>query len=219
MSSDRENELAAKLAEYKIELPESAIPKIAEYAGLLWEWNEKLNLTRHTDMEKFVTRDVVDSIQLCNELAEGEEVMDLGTGGGVPGILIAILRPDLVMSLCESVGKKAKVVDEIVQSLDLNVAVFNARLEDILDDFRFDTVVTRAVGPLWKICHWLDGHWLSVGRLLAVKGPNWPEERKEARHRGGLNAVELRCIATYATPGTEIESVILKLWGKGQPER
>ena len=110
--------------------------------------------------------------------------MDLGTGGGVPGILISILRPDLTISLCDSVGKKAKVVDEIVQELDLQVAVFNARLEDLLEDFRFDSVVTRAVGPLWKICTWFQGHWHSFDRLLAIKGPRWAEERGEARHRG-----------------------------------
>lgn len=219
MSEDLCRELTAKLDEYQVEVPRDTVPQLAAYAELLWDWNTKLNLTRHTDCEKFVARDIVDSLQLCELLSEGEEVVDLGTGGGVPGILIAILRPDLTVSLCESVGKKAKVVDAIVEALNLQVAVFNARLEDLLDDFRFDAVVARAVGPLWKMGFWLDGHWLSVGRLLAVKGPNWTEERKEARHRGVLQDVELRNVVTYTTPGTEIENVILKLWGKGQPEK
>ena len=211
--------LTAELNRFEIKLPDECLEPVAAYAALLWEWNKHLNLTRHTDYEKFVTRDVYDTIQLASLLQPEEEVVDLGSGGGVPGILLSILRPDLQISLCESVGKKAKVLDDLVAQLNLPSTVFNARLEDILDDFRFDAVVARAVGPLWKICFWLENHWLSVGRLLAIKGPNWGEERKEARHRGLMHPVEMRCALSYCTPGTDIESVILKLWLKGQPER
>lgn len=211
--------LIRELQRFDIPLPEEFYEPVALYAALLWEWNSHLNLTRHTDFEKFVTRDLFDTLQLAELLHPEEDVVDLGSGGGVPGILLAIIRPDLRISLCESVGKKAKVLDDLVAQLNLEVPVFNARLEHLLDDFRFDAVVARAVGPLWKICFWLQDHWLSVGRLLAIKGPNWSEERKEARHRGVMQPVEMRCAKTYCTPGTEIESVILKLWLKGQPER
>lgn len=210
--------LTRQLQRFDITLPEEFLEPLAAYAALLWEWNSHLNLTRHTDFEKFVTRDLFDTIQLAEMLAPGEEVVDLGSGGGVPGIPLAIIRPDLRVNLCESVGKKAKVLDDLVAQLNLPCPVFNARLEDCLDDFRFDAVVARAVGPLWKICFWLKDHWLSVGRLLAIKGPSWDEERKEARHRGLMQPVELRCAKSYCSPGTEIESVILKLWLKSQPE-
>ncbi|MFO0925224.1 MAG: RsmG family class I SAM-dependent methyltransferase [Pirellulales bacterium] len=89
---------------------------LQRYCHALWEWNEKVNLTRHTNYDLFVRRDLLDSLHLANLLAQDEEVLDLGTGGGVPGI-VAILRPDVQMSLCDSVQKKANIVDDIVKNL------------------------------------------------------------------------------------------------------
>jgi 16S rRNA (guanine527-N7)-methyltransferase len=210
--------LAAALARHGFDFTPAQIAHLDNYCRLLWDFNTRLNLTRHTDYEKFVARDIVDVQQLSAELHAGEEVFDLGSGGGVPGIPLAILRPDLVVSLCESVAKKAKVLDEMVQRLALPAPVYAARAEDILDDFRFDAVVARAVGPLWKILYWLKDHWASVDRLLLIKGPRWTEERGEARHRGLLKNLELRVVKTYPMPGAGGESVILKLWHKGKPE-
>lgn len=211
--------LAAELAKYGFELSDEQIDLLSKYSWLLWQWNKKLNLTRHDDIEKFVTRDVNDSWQLSDLLAEGEDVVDLGTGGGVPGIILKILRPDLDVTLCESVGKKARVVNEIVSDLNLPMQVLHGRLEHALDDLRYSAVICRAVGPLWKILFWLQDHWLTAGRLLAIKGPKWIEERKEARHRGLCSQLEMRCAKTYIVPGTEIESVILKIWPEGAPEK
>ncbi len=205
--------LKAKLAELETKIPASAdqTAKLAEYAEQLWHWNLQLNLTRHTDLEKFVTRDVWDSWQLAQLLAADEEVLDLGSGGGVPGIVLAVLRPDLEVSLCESVGKKARALQDMVGRLGLNVPVHAGRAESVLDDLRFSTVVARAVGPMWKILHWLKPHWAMVDRLLIIKGPRWVDERGEARHRGYLADIELRKLAEYPMPGTTNQSVILQL--------
>jgi 16S rRNA (guanine527-N7)-methyltransferase len=192
---------------------------IDEYRRELWGMNELLNLTRHTTIEKFATRDLLDTWELQKLIGPDESVLDIGTGGGVPGILLAIMRPDLTVALAESVGKKAEAVENFVSRLQLPITVFAARAEDALVDYRFDVCVARGVGPLWKICFWLKDCWENVGRLLAIKGPNWVEERKEARHRGGLQNVELRCAATYPMYGTESSSVILKLWPKSEPEK
>ena len=105
---------------------------LERYCGLLWDWNTKINLTRHTDYEKFVARDLVDSLAFARFLGPNERVLDVGTGGGVPGVVLAIVRGDLQVSLCESVGKKAKVVAEIVAQLGLAVPVLHARAEDVL---------------------------------------------------------------------------------------
>ena len=107
--------LVAALARHSIDFPEEGIPRLDEYRRLLWSWNEKINLTRHTDFEKFVTRDVVDSLALERFIETGERVLDVGTGGGVPGVILAIARPDLDVTLCESVAKKARVGEDIVQ--------------------------------------------------------------------------------------------------------
>jgi 16S rRNA (guanine527-N7)-methyltransferase len=194
-----------------MELPDAQIQQLDHYCRLLWEWNTKLNLTRHTDFDKFVSRDLLDSMQLGLLLAPDSEVLDVGTGGGVPGIVLAIIRPDLEVSLAESVGKKAKVVEDMVGKLGLPVAVHHERAEAVLEDLRFDTLVARAVGPLWKMCKWFRPHWHSFGCLLATKGPSWTAERAEARAKGLLNGVELRSVATYPMPGTHSNSVILRL--------
>lgn len=209
-------ELAAALARAGVDLaanPLSAeqLGQLAQYCRLLWEWNAKINLTRHDTFDKFAARDFIDSFELAKLLEANEEVLDAGTGGGVPGIVVAVLRPDTQVSLCESVGKKAKAVQDMVQKLGLPVPVYHARAEDVLEDFRFTTIVARAVGPLSRMLRWFEPHWASIGRLLLAKGPKWIEERGEARHLGLMNRLDLRKVAEYPLTGTESNGVILQI--------
>lgn len=210
--------LAAALARHQIELPEPQIARLEQYCTLVWEWNAKLNLTRHTDFEKFVTRDLVDSLAFSRFLRPGEKVLDVGTGGGVPGVLLAILRDDLQVSLSESVGKKARAVADIVQRLGLAVPVYTARAEDVLAEHRFTTLVVRAVAKLEKLLTWFKGHWDAFDRILVLKGPAWVEERGEARHRGVMHGLALRKLDSYPLPGTESESVLLMIYPKEKVE-
>jgi 16S rRNA (guanine527-N7)-methyltransferase len=211
--------LAAALARHHIELPADQVERLDRYVRMLWEWNEKINLTRHTDYEKFVSRDVVDTLQLAGLLHEGEEVLDIGSGGGVPGIVLAILRPDLTVHLTETTQKKARVLEAMVKALDLPVPVFACRGESQLEDYRYDAVVVRAVGPLWELLGWFKPHWPAVGRLLVIKGPKWSQELAEARRRGRMHDLQEKVAADYPMPGTQSRSVILKIWPKGWREK
>lgn len=201
-------------AEYGMELTAEQAARVDAYCRLLWEWNERLNLTRHLDYQQFVGRDLLDAYQLALLLRRGERVLDVGSGGGVPGILLAILRPDVHLSLSESTAKKARVLEDMVQRLGLDVAVFPQRAEQVVAGQRFDTLVARAVGSVARVLRWFRHHWDHIGRLLLVKGPQWVEERKEARHYGLLRPLELRRLAVYPMPGTDAEVVILGLWRK-----
>lgn len=211
MTDTPQDHLQGALRKYGLELDQQFIDPICLYCFLLWEENKKINLTRHLDFDTFVARDLHDSLQLASHLPDGWDVLDVGTGGGVPGILLAILRPDLNIVLSDSIGKKAKVIRKFVQQLKLKLHVVAGRAESILEDERFHTAVCRAVGPLWKICHWFKDDWAGISQMLAIKGPNWTEERKEARHRGYLNELDLRCVAEYPLLGTDSKSFILKL--------
>ena len=209
------NEFEQALRKFEIDqaaLPDQSIrDRIQQYCVLLWHKNQQLNLTRHTDWEPFVSRDLVDTLELSKLIPEEKEVLDVGSGGGVPGLLLAIIRPDLEISLAESVGKRAVVLAEFADLLGLSCQIYQERAENILKDFRFDITTARAVGSLSKLCTWFQDDWLHVGRLLAIKGPNWVNERQEAEDAGLLEQVDLQSLVEYQPVGCEWKSIILEI--------
>nr|WP_231615678.1 16S rRNA (guanine(527)-N(7))-methyltransferase RsmG [Novipirellula artificiosorum] len=216
MAMSLDPEFAAALAKHSMEIDESIAIRLQQFVQVMWRWNEQLNLTRHTTWDLFVGRDLRDCLQLAPLLEAGEEVLDLGSGNGIPGIPLSILRADIEVSLAESVAKRAGALGEIVGELGLPVPVYGARGEDLLEDFRFSTIVSRAVGSISKFCRWVEPHWSSVDRLLLIKGPKWVEERAEARHIGSLANLQLRRVATYPLGDDESsEGVILQIWPAG----
>ena len=203
--------LKEQLTALSIPATDEQIELLDLYRRLLWTWNERMNLTRHTTIEKFVGRDLVDSYELSKLLEQGERVLDVGTGGGVPGLAIAILRPDLTVNVCDSTQKKARAVEAIVADLGIPVRVYPNRAEDVLEITTFDTLVARGLAPLPKILSWLASRWDAFDRLLLIKGRSWVEERAEARQLGLMRGRELRKAASYVTPGNDSESVILSV--------
>lgn len=203
--------LGAALARHGMDLEKNQVEMLARYARLLWMWNARLNLTRHTDVETFVARDVVDSLALACCLEGRASVLDIGTGGGVPGVLLAIVRPDLRLTLCDSVKKKARAVEEIVQQLECAIPVRADRAESILRRETFDTMVARAVAPLPRLLAWLRPAWGQSGDLLVIKGRAAKAEAEQARAEGLLEGLELRTMHTYRTPTTGAENVVLRI--------
>jgi len=201
-SSEPLSSLQAALDEQALSLPPEQVERLDQYCRLLWEWNSRLNLTRHTDYRKFVARDLIDSLAFAEFLSTGERVLDVGTGGG-----------------CESVGKKARAVADIVARLGMSVPVHAKRAEEVLQKRTYDTLVVRAVGRLRKLLAWFQPHWDSFGRLLILKGPSWVEERGEARHYGLMHELALRRLKTYKVPLTGAKSVLLQICPKDRLER
>ena len=217
--TEPDDTLAAALTRHAIELEPEQIAALDRYCQILWEWNAKMNLTRHTDYEKFVARDVVDSLAFSQFIEPDELVLDVGTGGGVPGVVLAIARPDLSVELCESVAKRARAVREIVEAIPLSAAVHHARAETLLEENNYyDVLVVRAVAPLPKLLGWFAPYWGRFRRLLVLKGPAWTEERHAARESGLLKGLELRRRLSYPLPGTDSESVLLEIWPSGTGE-
>lgn len=210
-SSADSPDLRSALQRHEIELPAEQISRLENYCHALWDWNAKINLTRHTDYDKFVTRDVADALVLSRHIQPEERILDVGSGGGAPGIVLAALRPDLTVALSESVAKKARALADIVQSLGLDLAVHHCRAEDVLAVQSFDTLTARAVAPLAKLLVWFEPYWGAFDRLLAIKGPSWVDERHEARQRGLMAKLQLRKLETWPLPGTDSESVLLEV--------
>jgi len=170
---------------------------------------------------------------LARLLEPGERVVDVGTGGGVPGVILAVVREDLEVTLCESVAKKAKAVADMVAKIGLPARVLHGRAEDLLGrQLRVNTLAIRAVARLEKLLRWFRPRLQFFDRMLLVKGPAWVEERGEARHLGLLKNLELRRLDQYHIPGSEAKSVVLQIcpkekllpgdrcrlteWGKGE---
>jgi 16S rRNA (guanine527-N7)-methyltransferase len=209
---ESEETLAAVLAKYKLELASEQISLLDHYRRLVGEWNEKINLTRHTDLEKFVTRDVLDTLALAELLEKEELVLDVGTGAGVPGVILAILRPDLRVVLCDSVTKKARAVQQIVSELGLQIPVAAARVQDLLGPAtQFNTLVGRAIGAIRDVLKWLRPHWKYFDRLLLIKGRSWVRERGQARHHGMMHHLALRKLKEYHNPANGAYNVILQI--------
>ncbi len=208
--------IVAAAARHGIAGAEENAARLAAYAASLWRWNERLNLTRHADPERFVARDLVDSAALAAHLARGERVLDVGTGGGVPGVLLAILRPDLRVELAESVAKKARAVTAILAEIGLAMPVHATAAQAVVaartaGPGRFDSLVVRAVAPLEKLLRWFEPLCGSYGRMLVVKGPRWEAEKAAARLRGLAKRVLVRRIAAWPIHGSDNESVLLEI--------
>ncbi|MCP4172649.1 MAG: 16S rRNA (guanine(527)-N(7))-methyltransferase RsmG [Fuerstiella sp.] len=205
------DDLSAAIARHNLSVSASDCERLCRYTELLWDWNTRINLTRHTDFESFVSRDLIDTLQLSAQIESGQSVLDVGSGGGVPGIPMTLLRPDLTIALAESTGKKANVLTTIVQKMDLSVSVHAARAEDVLKKHQFNVLTARAVAPVRKLLFWLQRRSGAFGQLLMIKGPRWTAERDEAEAEGLLENVSLDVIHEYRTPGHDSNSVILSV--------
>lgn len=212
--------LKEALEKYHISLPEKQVDMLNSYCEQLWIWNEKLNLTRHTTYDKFVSRDLIDSIRLASHLQKGEHVLDVGSGGGVPGLIVSVLRPDVIVELCEATGKKAEALGEIAGALGLDLPVWYSKAEDLVKQRHFHTLTVRAVDKMRKLLQMFSNTWHCYNRILMIKGPRWPEERGEARHYNLFNALALRKIDEYSVQsGNEsFNSVILQVCRKNKLE-
>ena len=158
--------------------------RFAALEPLYRDWNAKINVISRKDMDDFYEHHVLHSLAIGKAVAfpAGASVLDLGTGGGFPGIPLAILFPEVQFTLCDSIGKKVKVAAAVAESLALeNVTTINARVESLPQ--RYDYIVSRAVAPLSELYGWVKGRF---GRsLICLKGGEVEAEADVciARHR------------------------------------
>ena len=168
------------------ELSDEAVEQLGKLKALYTEWNAAINVISRKDMDAFDERHVLHSLALVKAMkfAPDSDVLDVGTGGGFPGIPLAIVYPEVNFVLCDSIGKKMKVVRAVVQALGLtNVTVHHGRAEDIKS--QFDFVVSRAVTRMNRFIPWVQGKikkqsinpW--PNGILALKGGDLNEELGE----------------------------------------
>lgn len=148
-------------------------------------WNQQINVISRKDMDAFYIHHVLHSLSIVSLLKfqPGSRILDLGTGGGFPGIPLAIVFPDVNFHLVDSIGKKIKVVNEVAEGLQLqNITTQHARVEEVKG--QFDFVVSRAVAPLSELLNWTKGKYSGAQKnalpngLICLKGGDLKEEIK-----------------------------------------
>ena len=155
--------------------------RFAALDGLYRDWNAKINVISRKDIDALYEHHVLHSLAIARYRALHGEVLDLGTGGGFPGIPLAILFPEAQFTLCDSVGKKIIVADAVAKALELkNVTTVNARVETLGKNFDF--VVSRAVATLEDLYPWVKGRYRE-SILLLKGGEGLPEETARAMAR------------------------------------
>lgn len=182
-SRDRLLEMAEQTSIY---ITEDEAALLTEYMDQVLAINEHLNLTRITEVDEFLEKHILDSLLLAKEIPEDSTVIDVGTGGGFPGVPIAICRPDVEVTLLDATAKKLKVVGEIVQGMNLpNVEILVGRAESFGGEARYrekyDVVVSRAVANLAVLSEICLPLIKAGGYFLSLKGKNYEEEITEAK--------------------------------------
>ena len=146
------------ILKYFPNLTEDQVEKFQKLKMLYQDWNLKINVVSRKDIDELYLRHVLHSLGIAKliEFKSGTKILDVGTGGGFPGIPLAILFPDCNFHLVDSIAKKLKVVDEVVTGLDLsNVKTTHSRVEDINETYDF--IVSRAVAVMPTFVHWVKG--------------------------------------------------------------
>jgi 16S rRNA (guanine527-N7)-methyltransferase len=163
----------------KLELNQGQVEKLLDYLALLNKWNSVYNLTSVRDPMQMVTLHVLDSLAAVPAFKDAKNVLDVGAGGGLPGMVLAISRPDMKVSMIDTVHKKTAFLNQVKAELELsNVTVYTKRVEQLEVKTKFDVITSRAFADLSDFVNW-SGHVLAEGgQFIALKGTAPAEERE-----------------------------------------
>ena len=202
-----EEQLARGLAALGLDLPPAAQEKLLAFAALLGKWNKVYNLTALRDEEQVISHHLLDSLAVLPHLGGAKRVADIGSGGGLPGIPLAIARPALAVALVEASHKKASFLEQARIELALaNVTVHCTRVEALPPAEQFDAVISRAFSDLAEFVR-VAGHLVAPGgALLAMKGVHPYEEI--AQLPAGWRVAE---VVALRVPGVDAARHLVKL--------
>jgi 16S rRNA (guanine527-N7)-methyltransferase len=178
--------LGEGIAEMQLDISPAQQDQLMNYLALMFKWNAVYNLTSLRDPRQMVTHHLLDSLAAVPAFEAAENVLDVGSGGGLPGIVLAIVRPDMKVAMIDTVHKKTAFLTQVKAELGLaNVTVYTARVEQLEVRDKFDVITSRAFADLSDFVNWSSHLLQENGRYIALKGvaPKDEQERLPAPWR------------------------------------
>jgi 16S rRNA (guanine527-N7)-methyltransferase len=193
--------LASGIKDLQLDLNQQQHEQLLDYLALLFKWNAVYNLTSVRDPMQMMTHHLLDSLAAVSSFAGARNVLDVGAGGGLPGVVLAIARPDMKVAMIDTVHKKTAFLTQVKAELGLaNVTVHTKKVQDLEVAAKFDVITSRAFADLSDFVNW-SGHLLAEGgQFIALKGTAPPEEQE--RLPAAWKVTELRPIQV---PGLQAE--------------
>ena len=203
--------LRDSLDKLKIQYNDEQIEQFRSYYELLTEWNKKINLTAITGYEDVVRKHFIDSILICSllDLNKDIRIIDVGTGAGFPGIPIKILNPDCRIVLLDSLNKRVRFLETVVDELELdNVECIHGRAEDVSREKKyrasFDLSVSRAVANLSTLCEYCIPFLKKGGMFVSYKSDKADDEINGSENAVRTLGSEITSVKEIALPETDI---------------
>ena len=211
------NEIMKKyLKELNIELSETQLNQFYKYMNILIKWNKVMNLTGITDPEEIIIKHFVDSLTVLNKVDKKDSIIDVGTGAGFPGIPIKIAFPETEVVLLDSLNKRIKFLNEVIEQLQLeNIETIHGRAEDYGKDNKhrekYNIAIARAVAPLNILLEYLMPFVKVKGKVLCMKASNSEEEIKNSKNAIKILGGELVNTEEFCIPTTDIKRKIIQV--------
>lgn len=202
------------LKELNIELTDFQLKQFYEYMNILIKWNKVMNLTRITEPKEIIIKHFIDSLTILDNINENSSVIDVGTGAGFPGIPIKIAFPDTKIILLDSLNKRIKFLNEVIEKLQLkDINTIHGRAEDYGKEKnhreKYDIAVARAVAPLNVLLEYLMPFIKIGGKCICMKGLNNEEEILESKNAIKILGGESIKIKDFYIPNTDIKRRII----------
>ncbi|HHR6081152.1 TPA: 16S rRNA (guanine(527)-N(7))-methyltransferase RsmG [Providencia alcalifaciens] len=203
------SKLTKLLAKTDIQLTDKQKQQLVDYVGLLHKWNKAYNLTSVREPEQMLVRHIMDSIVVNGHL-KGDKFIDVGTGPGLPGVPLAIVRPDAHFVLLDSLGKRIRFLKQVQHELGLtNIEPVQSRVEEYPVEDGFDGVISRAFASLNDMLSWCHHLPAREGRFYALKGVVRDEELAQLPE-----GFEVESITELKIPELDEQRHLVKLFKK-----
>ena len=197
-----------------IELNENKIEMFYNYMNLLIEWNKKMNLTAIIEPKEIILKHFMDSITIKKYLKENDEVLDIGTGAGFPGIPLKIVKEDSKITLLDSLNKRITFLQEVINKLNLkDIRGIHGRAEEFVkqksEREKYDIVTSRAVARLNVLLEYMLPFTKIGGSCICMKANNIEEELKEAEKAINILGGKIEKVDKIILPESDIERNII----------